>query len=156
MIARAPYDVGMLKRLFLGELFPSAVDVGVLVLRVTAGVSLFLLHGVEKLAHFSAMSAHFPNPIHIGAVPSLVIALISDSICSLLVAAGLATRWAALYVFCNIAVAWVLVHHFQFFGPKGDHGEIMVVYLGCMAAVFLVGGRRFSLDHLLVGGRSGE
>jgi putative oxidoreductase len=146
----------MLKRVFAGELFPSAVDVGVLVLRVVAGVSLFLRHGVEKLAHFSAMSGHFPDPIHIGAVPSLVVALISDSICSLLVAAGLATRWAALFCFCTIAVAWAFVHQFQFLGPKGDHGELMVVYLGCMAAVFLVGGRRFSLDHLLVRGRSGE
>lgn len=139
----------MVKKLFAGQLFPSAMDVGVLVLRLAIGISLFIRHGVEKLAHFSAMSTQFPNPIHIGAVPSLTIALISDSICSLLVAAGLATRWAALFCFCTIAVAWAFVHHFQFFGPKGDHGELIVVYLGAMGALFFIGGGQYSLDHLL-------
>lgn len=139
----------MLRKILLARLFPSAIDAAVLVLRVVAGVALFLRHGVEKLVHFSAMASHFPSPIHIGTVPSLVVALISDSICSLLVAIGLATRWAALFVFLNIAVAWAFVHHFQFFGPRGDHGELIVVYLGAMAALFLTGGCRFSLDHLL-------
>ncbi len=131
------------------SLFPPATDLAVFVLRIVVGTSLFLKHGVEKLAHFSAMSAHFPNPIHIGATGSLVAALISDSICSLLVALGLATRWAALYVFCNIAVAWVFVHHFQFFGRTGEHGELIVIYLAAIAAIFLTGGCKFSLDHLL-------
>jgi putative oxidoreductase len=140
-----------MKKVFLARFFPPAIDLAVLVLRVVMGITLFLRHGVEKLAHFSAMAAQFPDPIHIGATPSLIIALIADSICSLLVACGLATRWAALFVFCNIAVAWAFVHHFQFFGPKGDHGELIVMYLGAMAALFLTGGCRFSLDHFLVG-----
>ena len=140
----------MMKRLFAGQLFPSATDVGILVLRVVVGIALFLRHGVEKLAHFSTMAAHFPNPIHIGAVPSLVIALISDSICSLLVVVGLATRWAALFSCCNMAVALAFVHHFQFFGPKGDHGELIVVYLGSMAALFFTGGGRYSVDHWIM------
>jgi putative oxidoreductase len=146
----------MLKRVFAGELFPSAMDVGVLVLRVVVGISIFLKHGVEKLTDFSAMAAHFPNPIHIGAVASLVIALIGDSICSLLVVAGLATRWAALFSFCNLAVAWAFVHHFVFFGQQGDHGELIVVYLGAMAALFFTGGCRYSVDHWIARGRSGE
>lgn len=124
-------------------------------MRLTIGISLFLRHGLEKIYHFSAMSAHFPNPIHIGSAPSLIVALISDSICSILIAIGFATRWAALFTFCNIAVAWAFVHDFQFFGPKGDHGELIVLYLGAMAAIFMTGGRRFSVDHLLGRRRNG-
>ncbi len=131
------------------SLFPPAMDAAVVVLRVVVGTSLFLRHGVEKLVGFSAMSQHFPDPIYVGATASLVVALMSDSICSLLVAIGLATRWAALFVFCNIAVAWALVHHFQFFGRTSDHGELIVIYLAVMAALFLTGGGKFSVDHLL-------
>lgn len=138
-----------MKRILGTSLFPPATDLAVLVLRVVVGTSLFLRHGVEKLVGFSAMASHFPDPIHIGATASLVVALISDSICSLLVAIGLATRWTALFIFCNIAVAWAFVHHFQFFGRSGDHGELIVIYLAVMAALFLTGGGKFSLDHLL-------
>lgn len=138
-----------MKKVLGVSLFPPATDLALLVLRVGVGVTLFLRHGVEKLVNFSAMAPHFPNPIHIGATTGLVIALISDSICSLLVAMGLATRWAALFSFCNIAVAWAFVHHFQFFGRTGEHGELIVLYLAAMAAIFLTGGGKFSLDHLL-------
>jgi putative oxidoreductase len=130
----------------------SVTDIGLLVLRLTTGISLFVRHGIEKIAHFSAMSAHFPDPIHIGRVPTFMIALISDSICSLLIALGIATRWAALFAFCNIAVAWALVHHFRF-GPRAGQGELMVIYLGALASIALTGGGGCALGHLLGRGR---
>jgi uncharacterized membrane protein YphA (DoxX/SURF4 family) len=55
----------------------------------------------------------------------------------------------------NCAVAWAFVHHFQFFGAKGDHGELIVNYLGATATLFLIGGGRYSLDHLLKPNRLG-
>ena len=72
------------------------------------------------------MSQHFPNPLHIGPVPSLIFALTSDAICSILVLFGLGTRWAALLIFANIFVAWSFVHRSQFFGRGADHGEAVV------------------------------
>ena len=64
-------------------------DVGLLILRVLAALSLFLKHGWEKPTHFAAMAAHFPDPIHIGPVASLAFALVADAVCSILVAVGL-------------------------------------------------------------------
>lgn len=118
-------------------------------MRAWFGFSLFLKHGWEKPTNFAQMSQHFPNPLHVGPVPSLIFALASDAICSILVLLGLGTRWAALLVFVNISVAWALVHHFQFFGRGADHGEAIVLYLGGFLAIALMGPCRLSLDYKL-------
>jgi putative oxidoreductase len=125
---------------------PRKVDCGLLALRLTAAIPLFLKHGTEKLFRFQHMAAHFPNPLYVGVLPSLLFATLSDGICSLLVMIGLATRWAALICFINIFVALVFVHHFLIFGPQGDHGELMLLYLAAMAALFLSGAGRYSVD----------
>jgi putative oxidoreductase len=136
----------MFKRFLLLTAIPRKVDCGLLALRLTAAIPLFLKHGTEKLFRSQHMVAHFPNPLHVGVLPSLLFATLSDGICSLLVMIGLATRWAALICFINIFVALVFVHHFLIFGPQGDHGELMLLYLAAMATLFLSGAGRYSVD----------
>jgi putative oxidoreductase len=126
-------------------------DIGLLLLRLGLGLSLFLKHGWEKPALFSEMATHFPDPLHIGAVPSLVFALVCDAVCSLLVAVGLATRWAALAVVINISVAWLFVHHAEFFGKQADHGEVCVLYIIGYLVLFVTGPGRHSVDARIVG-----
>jgi putative oxidoreductase len=128
---------------------PASVDWGLLCLRVWFGLSLFLKHGWEKPTNFMQMAQHFPNPLHVGPVPGLLFALTSDAICSILVLIGLGTRWAALWIFCNIFIAWSFVHHFQFFGRGADHGEAIVLYLGGFLALAIIGPGRLSLDWKL-------
>jgi putative oxidoreductase len=124
---------------------PSSYDFALLVLRVWLGLDLFFRHGVEKITHFSQMSAHFPDPVHIGPRLSLVYALLSDGICSLLVVLGLATRFAALIIVINLSVAFTLVHHFATSGPRS--GELPLVFLGGFLAVLIAGPGRYSVDR---------
>ncbi len=135
----------MLKKIIQLKSLPPNSDSGLLILRLTTITPLFLKHGIEKIFTFSQMAAHFPDPLHIGPVPSLVFAMVSDSICTLLMILGLATRWAAAIVFVNVFVAWALVHHFEFFGHAADHGELIVLYLGVTLTLFLSGPGRYSL-----------
>jgi putative oxidoreductase len=139
----------MPKELLLLKSIPTYPHCALLALRLTSALLLFFRHGSEKLFAFSAMSAQFPNPLHIGAVPSLMLATLSDAICPLFVILGLATRWAALIIFVNIGVAFALVHHFALSGPQGDHGEMIVLYLAAMAVIFLSGPGSHSLDAQL-------
>ena len=136
----------MFRKFLLFKVFAPHPNCALLGLRLFTALPLFLKHGTEKLFRFSHMAQHFPNPLHIGVVPSLLFATISDGICSLMLILGLATRWAALIIFINIFVALAFVHHFQVFGPQGDHGELILLYLGAAFALFMAGGGKYSVD----------
>jgi putative oxidoreductase len=126
---------------------PTQTDIGLLIVRVMAGFSLFLRHGIEKATGFSQMAAHFPDPLHIGSTPSLAFALLSDAICSLLIIVGLGTRFAAAVIAVNLTVAFTLVHRMAFSGPRG--GELPWVYLAIALMLFFTGPGRFSLDYAI-------
>lgn len=128
---------------------PSRVDAGLLILRVGIGITLFLRHGIPKILGFSQMAAHFPDPIHIGSHASLLYAILSDAICSILIILGLFTRIAALIVFVNVFTVWVLLQHFAFFG-KALNGEMVVLFVVSSLAILVAGAGRFSIDSLLV------
>jgi putative oxidoreductase len=136
----------MFRKVLLLKAIGLRPDCGLLALRLFAALPLFLKHGTEKLFRFHMMAQHFPNPLHVGVVLSLLFATLSDGICPVLLIFGLATRWAALIIFINIGVALAFVHHFAVFGPQGDHGELMLLYLGAMAALFLAGPGKYSID----------
>jgi putative oxidoreductase len=129
--------------------WPASFDWGLLCLRVWFGLSLFVPKArMGEPTNFARMAAHFPNPLHLGSLPSLIIALISDAICSILVLLGLGTSWAALYIICNTFVALGFVHHFQFFG-RGAPGEVIGLYIAGFLAIAIMGPGHFSLDRKL-------
>ena len=125
----------------------ASTSFGLLILRVGAGLSLFLKHGLEKLTGYSRMVQHFPNPIHIGTHASLAFALLTDGICSLLIVLGLATRPAAFLLLVTLLTAFFLVHHAAFFTES--HVELVWIYIVVFAALLFTGPGRFSVDaHL--------
>jgi putative oxidoreductase len=85
------------------------------------------------------------DPIGIGVLPSLLYAAFADGICTVLLIVGLGKRWAALFSFINIAVAWP-----SCIGHEGEHGELIVLYLSIMLALMLPGAGSYSLDKRLL------
>ena len=80
----------MLTRLLKLSFVPASTDLALLVLRVCAGVSLFLRHGWEKATGFDGVVARVPDFLHIGVGTMIFLAAVGDVLCSLLVAVGLA------------------------------------------------------------------
>ena len=123
---------------------PPGYDLGLLVLRVCFGFSLFWCHGLSKITNFATMSQHFADPLHIGVRISLMLAIFAESFCALLVVLGLATRWAAVVIAIDVGVAFSLIHKFHLTGPGS--GEIAFLYLTVMVVLFLSGAGRYSVD----------
>ncbi|QES90100.1 DoxX family protein [Rhizosphaericola mali] len=119
------------------------MDFALLVLRLWAGLSLFVKHGIEKFTDFPGMLSRFPDPIHIGAAPSLTFALISDAICTVLIAIGWFTRIAAAFEVINLLVIFITLHSFSF---MQEHAEIVYLYLGIYITIFFSGPGKYSLD----------
>jgi putative oxidoreductase len=135
-----------MKKFLLMSFLPVSPDLGLLILRVWAGLSLFRLHGIEKIVNFSGMLSHFPDPLHIGPLPSLIFAMLSDAICSILVMLGLMTRLASLIIVINLLVVFIFMHNFSF---MQEHAQLVYVYLGVFLTTLVAGAGKISVDNLI-------
>jgi putative oxidoreductase len=116
-------------------------DLGLLILRVGAG-AMMLTHGWPKLQKLLHGDLKFADPIGIGAPATLVVAVLSEFLCSALVVVGYKTRLAALPVVATMAVASGIVHRADPWGEK----ELAALYAVTFLAIALLGGGRFALD----------
>ncbi len=135
-----------MKKILQLRFLHSSTDLGLLLLRIWTGISLFRIHGIEKIFNFHGMLSNFPDPLHIGAAPSLIFATLSDGICSLLVIIGLFTRLSSAIIFINLLVVFAFMHGFSF---MQDHAQLVYVYMGAYLSIFAAGAGKYSLDHLI-------
>lgn len=124
---------------------------GIAILRVVVGI-VFLVHGGQKLFvwGFGAVAAFMakvgiPAPMAAAIVVTLV-----EFLGGLALVLGLFTRWAAIPLAINMAVAILVVHWpAGFFLPNGY--EFALTLLGANAALVLLGSGEASVDGLLAG-----
>ncbi|MGB5355555.1 MAG: DoxX family protein [Eudoraea sp.] len=117
-------------------------DLGKMLLRILP--SMFLLtHGIPKLQRLLNGDFGFADPIGIGELPSLFLAMIAEVVCPILIIVGYKTRWASIPVVIVMAVAGFIVHHSDPFKGK----EMAFLYLVCFLVVALIGPGKFSLDR---------
>lgn len=121
-----------------------SIDLGVLVLRISAAGTMLWQHGWPKLMHFSEKVDRFADPIGIGPAFSLVLILIAEVLCSTLVLLGLWTRLTTIPLIIGMAVAAFLAHGDDPFAKQ----ELPLFYMAAFIALFFTGSGRFSLDRL--------
>jgi putative oxidoreductase len=123
-----------------------SADLELLILRIALGSLIFVNHGIEKIFTFNSMLDIFPDPIGIGKLPSLIFALVTDGICSILIVFGLFTRISALLLSINLLVAFVLFHKLEI---TDVHGELAAIYLVITLVILFYGSGNISVDKLL-------
>lgn len=121
----------------------TAVDVALLVLRVTFGVALALAHGYGKFANPERFlqgltTRGFPLPGLFGWA-----AIASELLGGILLALGLLTRPAALFVLITLSVAAFNIHGADPFSKR----ELALAYVSVALAILIAGPGRFSLDQ---------
>lgn len=140
----------MLKKLFAPGNNSAAADFGLLVLRVWIGLTMLLVHGLDKLAHFHKYAPHFVNFLGLGPEASLCLSIFAEFFASALLVLGLVTRFAALVLVINMCVAFFVVMKGHPTGP----GELPFVYLMTYVTLFFAGPGKFSLDKFVFGKHS--
>jgi len=117
-------------------------DFGLALLRI-APSALMLFHGVPKLQNLINGNFDFPDPIGIGATPSLFLTVIAEFVCPILIIIGFKTKWATIPLLITMLVAIIIVHGADPIAVK----EKALLYFFWFAAVFLLGPGKYSIDR---------
>src|SRR5688572_22887349 len=108
----------MLKRIFSTNLNIPYADIVLLLVRIGVA-ALMLSHGIPKLGKlFSGEPIKFADPIGVGVVPTLALAVFAEVVCSIFILTGLGTRLASIPPLITMLVAAVIVHASDPIGKK--------------------------------------
>lgn len=128
------------------QLVNNANHIGLLVLRVFLGLTMLLGHGLSKgQVLFSNTEVQFPDPIGVGEVASLALAVFSEVICSFILTLGLLTRWVLLPLIVTMFTAAFIIHGADDFGTK----EKALLYGVGYITLFFTGPGKYSIDTIV-------
>ena len=116
-------------------------DIGKLILRVSFSV-LMLTHGWGKLNRLFADEVKFGDPLGIGSVPTLILAVLAEFVAPILIIIGFKTKWISLLPIATMAVAVLVVHVNDPFKRQ----ELALLYLAGFVAIALIGPGKYSID----------
>ncbi|MCF4997438.1 DoxX family membrane protein [Pseudomonas syringae] len=130
-----------------GQRDKQAQDLGLLFLRVSAGLFLLGVHGLPKLLDFTAQLQLIEDPFHLGAHLTLILAIFAEVFCPLLIVAGVLVRLACLPILFVLLVALLVVHP-QWSVAEGQFGWLLLILF---TTVFIAGPGRLALNVRLPG-----
>lgn len=135
-----------MKKLITFDFAPSSPDLGLLILRAWLGLSMFGIHGLDKLKTFGETAAKFESM----GIPKVAAAaaILAEGVASLLLVLGLATRWAAAALAVTMAVAFFAAHKGSL-TPGPGSGELAFIYLAGFVTILVAGAGRYSVDSKL-------
>jgi putative oxidoreductase len=124
------------------------LDLGLLLLRLSFGLTMFFAYGLTKIADHAWWSNNFHDPLGVGVEASLWLVIFAEAGCALAIVAGFATRLATLPLAFAMLVAATLVHGGGEFFSRDQ--ERSLLYLFPFLALALTGPGRFSADRWLM------
>lgn len=133
-----------MRRILSVKYSAAAFNFAMLLLRLGVGI-LLASHGYSKLVHFNETKNHFMNFMGLGTTVSLALVVFAEFFCSLFLILGLFTRFAAIPIIIEMAVALFKGHN----GDLFDAGERAAIYLICTLVILLCGPGKISVDGMI-------
>lgn len=125
----------------------STLQSGLALLILRAGVGVLMIpHGYMKLQNFSTLQEKFMDFMGLGQTVSLSLTIGAEFFCSILLIAGLFTRFALVPLIIAMLVALFKAHSGDVFGDGGA----ATLYLLAFVALFITGPGKFSADALVL------
>ena len=100
----------------------------------------------QKHTLFGSESIQFRDPLGVGAIVSLTLAVFSEVFCSVLLIAGFGTRMVTIPFLFTMMVASFEVHIDDGFGKQ----ELPLLYALIYLVIATMGAGKYSLDYLLL------
>jgi putative oxidoreductase len=124
-----------------------AQDLGLLFLRVSAGLFLLWVHGLPKLLNYSTELQHIEDPFHLGANLTLMLAIFTEVLCPLLIVAGVLVRLSCLPILFLLLVALLIVHP-QWSVAEGQFGWLLLMLF---TSILIAGPGRLAINNRFAG-----
>ena len=112
-----------------------------LVCRVVFG-SMFITHGLQKLASFSILSISFPGVMGMGSKLSLSLAIFAEVFCTMGFITGFLYRLSMLPMIFTMCIAAFVIHAKDPFSAK----ELALMYLFVFIIMYILGPGTFAAD----------
>ena len=122
-------------------------DIALLFLRLGAGLLMFFINGLPKISDFEKRFHSFADPFGFGMELTFIFAVLSEGLCTLLVAVGLYTRIAVVPIMITMATAAFVIHADDPWGRK----ELPILFLFVFSTLLISGPGKYSLDNKLFG-----
>lgn len=117
-----------------------------LLLRIGAGGAM-LTHGIPKFLKLLHGDTAFADPFGIGSLPSFILVVFAEFLCSVLVIVGITTRLATIPIIITMLVAIFMIHGNDPFAAK----EMAVLFLLLFATILVFGSGKFALGNWISG-----
>ncbi|WP_271411508.1 DoxX family protein [Pseudomonas sp. Q1-7] len=125
----------------------SSTDRALLFLRVSGSLLLLWVHGLPKLLNFSHELTVIEDPLHLGALPTLSLAIFAEVLCPLPIILGVLTRLACLPILAVLLVSVAIVHP-QWTLAEGQFAWLLLIIF---VTVFIAGPGNLSVSGRLPG-----
>ena len=119
-------------------------NIALLILRIVFAGSMLYGHGLGKLTRLIEGNLSFSNPIGIGEVPTLVLAVFSEFFAPFFIIIGYKTKFFSFFPAATMFVATFIVHMAE--GDPFGRIEKPLLFLVGFIVIMMMGPGKYSID----------
>tara|TARA_B100000579_G_scaffold204024_1_gene166795 strand:+ start:258 stop:629 length:372 start_codon:yes stop_codon:yes gene_type:complete len=118
-------------------------NIALLILRVVFAGSMLYGHGLGKLNRLLEGNLSFSNPLGIGEIPTLILAVFSEFLAPIFIIIGYKTKFFSFFPAATMFVAAFIVHWGEPFGKV----EKALLFLTVFVILMMTGPGKYSIDR---------